>query len=142
MLKAEDFENGVDIIRDGDLDPEYFTRIVLDGPDGSFFEKYKKDTLELVEVVFRYDKDYVMRNYSLYKPTKVIDNSISPYHYKQGGIETLDYLEAKLTPEEFQGFCKANILKYLSREKLKNGLQDIKKCTIYLERLIKSREKA
>ncbi len=38
-----------------------------------------------------------------------------PAHYKVGGIETIDYIKAKLTPEEFRGYLKGNLLKYSSR---------------------------
>ena len=41
------------------------------------------------------------------------DNVNHPAHYKVGGIETIDYIEAKLTPEEFRGYLKGNALKYL-----------------------------
>ena len=42
-----------------------------------------------------------------------------PAHYTSGGIETIAYLRAKLTPEQFAGFCLGNALKYLSRAGLK-----------------------
>jgi hypothetical protein len=38
-----------------------------------------------------------------------------PPHYKAGGIETIDFIEAKLTREEFIGYLKGNALKYASR---------------------------
>ena len=38
-----------------------------------------------------------------------------PAHYKVGGIETIDFIKAKLTPEEYRGYLKGNILKYGSR---------------------------
>ncbi|MFN9911697.1 MAG: DUF3310 domain-containing protein, partial [Pirellulaceae bacterium] len=34
-----------------------------------------------------------------------------PPHYKAGGIETIDFIEAKLTREEFIGYLKGNALK-------------------------------
>ena len=33
-----------------------------------------------------------------------------PKHYNQGGVECLDAIEAALTPEEFKGYCKGNII--------------------------------
>lgn len=59
-----------------------------------------------------------------------------PDHYTTGGIEVIDYLKAKLTDEEFAGFCKGNIIKYLSREKHKGGIESLKKAQWYLNRLI------
>lgn len=38
-----------------------------------------------------------------------------PPHYTYGGIETIDYIQAKLTREEFAGYLKGNALKYGSR---------------------------
>ena len=37
------------------------------------------------------------------------DNIKHPAHYTDGGIETIDFIRAKLTPEEFAGYCKGNI---------------------------------
>jgi hypothetical protein len=61
----------------------------------------------------------------------------SPDHYTAGGIETIDYLRAKLTPEEYRGFLLGNALKYLSRAGRKgDALEDYRKGAWYLERLI------
>ena len=38
-----------------------------------------------------------------------------PPHYTSGGIETIDFLQAKLSREEFIGYLKGNVLKYGSR---------------------------
>jgi hypothetical protein len=65
-----------------------------------------------------------------------------PSHYNQGSIETIDYIEAVLTKEEYCGACKMNVLKYVSREKNKNGLEDLKKARWYLDRLITYLEKS
>lgn len=63
------------------------------------------------------------------------DNVNHPNHY-QGDIETIDYIKDKLTDEEFRGFVKGNVLKYVSREGLKNGDEDLKKSNWYLNKLI------
>ena len=64
------------------------------------------------------------------------NDSINPNHYVFGGIETIEYLKAKLTPAEHRGFLKGNVLKYVSREAEKNGLEDLKKDKWYLDKLI------
>lgn len=57
----------------------------------------------------------------------------SPSHYTDGGIETIDYLAAKLTPDEFAGFCRGNALKYLSRLGKKGDYsEDLAKALWYL----------
>lgn len=64
------------------------------------------------------------------------NDNINPNHYVFGGIETIEYLKAKLTPEEYRGFLKGNVLKYISRESEKNGLEDLKKAKWYLDKMI------
>ncbi|EPY07443.1 hypothetical protein PAALTS15_09970 [Paenibacillus alvei TS-15] len=56
-----------------------------------------------------------------------------PSRYTFGGIETIDYIRAKLTPEEFRGYCKGNVLKYVSRERWKGKDEDLQKSMKYLE---------
>ena len=64
----------------------------------------------------------------------------SPNHYTFGGIETIDYIRAKLTKEQFEGYCLGNILKYTSRAGLKNGVEDLEKAQEYMGWLIKSQK--
>ena len=63
-----------------------------------------------------------------------------PSHYTAGGIETIDYLRAKLGPLAFLGYCIGNVLKYVSRYQFKNGLEDLKKAQVYLGWAIKAME--
>jgi hypothetical protein len=55
-----------------------------------------------------------------------------PDHYNSGKIETIDYLADKLTMDQLEGFCIGNTLKYLSRYRHKNGIEDLKKASWYL----------
>ena len=59
----------------------------------------------------------------------------SPPHYRQGGIECIDAIEAALTPEEFRGYCKGNALKYIWRERHKGGVESLLKAAWYLAKL-------
>lgn len=66
----------------------------------------------------------------------------NPAHYQsESGIECIDAIRAALTPEEFRGYCKGNIFKYLWRHDRKNGAEDVRKSRWYLERLTKELEK-
>lgn len=88
--------------------------------------------------------DYVQLSFSgldLPAQSNVVDCVNHPHHYTHGSIETIDYMESCLTPEEFCGGCKMNVLKYVSREKHKNKLEDLKKAQWYLNRLIAYLEK-
>ena len=64
-----------------------------------------------------------------------MNNIDKPYHYTQGNIETIDKIEDTLTPEEFKGYLKGNIFKYLSRARYKGGAEDIAKAKWYMDRL-------
>lgn len=62
---------------------------------------------------------------------------INPEHYKTGGLEVIKILKIKMTKEEFKGFCKGLIIKYMLRADTKNGVEDYKKAQWYLKCLIK-----
>jgi hypothetical protein len=68
------------------------------------------------------------------------DNVNNPSHYGQGKIEAIEYISDFLTEEEYQGFLRGNIAKYLHRFPYKNGIEDLKKARWYLERLIEEVE--
>lgn len=63
-----------------------------------------------------------------------------PNHYT-GKIEVIDYIKDKLTPQGFTEYCGGNVLKYVSRWRKKDGVQDLKKAKVYLEWMIESAEK-
>ncbi len=49
-----------------------------------------------------------------------MDKVNSPPHYTFGGIETIKYIEAKLPREQYIGYLRGNIIKYVSRLGLKD----------------------
>jgi len=60
------------------------------------------------------------------------DNVNHPSHYKMGGIETIDFIEAKNL-----GYHLGNVVKYITRADHKgNRLEDLKKAQWYLNRAI------
>lgn len=65
-----------------------------------------------------------------------------PNHYQlMGGVEVIDIIDhilsrADLTPP--QDFCLGNVIKYILRADLKNGVEDYKKAAVYLDWLIRS----
>lgn len=65
----------------------------------------------------------------------------SPQHYTQGSMETIDMIKESLTEEEFSGYLKGNILKYVCRYKHKGmPLKDLMKSQWYLEKLVKEQK--
>ena len=63
-------------------------------------------------------------------------DNINPQHYKRYKLEMIDNIQNSMTEEEFIGYLKGNIMKYISRYQDKNGLEDLKKASWYLGRLI------
>jgi predicted transcriptional regulator of viral defense system len=62
----------------------------------------------------------------------VVDNVNHPSHYKTGGIETIDFIEAKKLD-----YHLGNVVKYITRSDLKgNKLEDLQKAQWYLNRAI------
>lgn len=60
-------------------------------------------------------------------------------HYS-GKIETIDYIQDKLTDEQFQGYLFGNIFKYLSRyNKTGQKYEDLNKGFIYFLWLLQSK---
>ena len=60
----------------------------------------------------------------------------SPPHYTSGGIETIDFIKAKLSDEGYRGYLQGNLLKYASRIG-KKGSDDAGKAAWYADRLSK-----
>jgi hypothetical protein len=64
------------------------------------------------------------------------DNVKEPSHYK-GEIECIAAIKASMSQQQFKGYLKGNIIKYLWRYDRKNGLEDLQKADVYLQWLIK-----
>ena len=63
-----------------------------------------------------------------------------PNHYHKGGFDIYEIMQMKMSPEEYRGFCKGNVLKYLLREDQKGGVNDIKKLRFNADVLIENME--
>lgn len=60
-----------------------------------------------------------------------------PRHYCFGRLECISCIESALTADEYRGFLKGQIIKYVWRERLKGGTESLKKASWYLTQLIK-----
>lgn len=70
------------------------------------------------------------------EPKVEVDMVNSPPHYKVGGIEVIDFIQAKLTTEEFRGYLQGNVLKYSSRVGYKgDASEDLAKLVWYANKL-------
>ena len=70
-----------------------------------------------------------------------MDEINKPTHYNQNGIETIDLIKESMSHNEFNGYLRGNILKYISRYTHKHKeepVKDLLKAKWYLEKLIKN----
>ena len=66
-----------------------------------------------------------------------MDNVNSPPHYKSGEVECIDAIKASMPREQFIGYLKGNVIKYVWRLSYKGKpVEDLRKARWYLERLI------
>lgn len=63
-----------------------------------------------------------------------------PSHYA-GEIEVIEYIRDKLTVVGFTEYCCGNVLKYISRWRKKDGVQDLEKAKVYLQWMIENAKK-
>jgi len=76
----------------------------------------------------------LMAHHEMIRMTKMKDN-VNPSHYKQGNIEVIDFI----LDQKFS-YMEGNVVKYLSRYKFKNGLEDLKKARWYIDKIIEEKE--
>ncbi|EAD7926508.1 DUF3310 domain-containing protein [Listeria monocytogenes] len=130
------FKDNTVVIKERDADlgfssKGYCERIYIDTP----IQKYK---VKQDEVAKWFDgatnamKAFSSNGVSMKKQNT--DNVNNPSHYTAGGIETLDYIKAKVS--DYPSYAVGNIIKYVSRYEHKNGLEDLKKAQFYLNDLI------
>lgn len=62
---------------------------------------------------------------------KALDTQIGGNHYKNLKIQPIEYIMANNL-----NYCQGNAIKYLTRYKDKNGLEDLKKAKHYIDILI------
>ena len=71
------------------------------------------------------------------KPSSdMFDDLKSQPHYMEG-IQPIKYLESRMSPAQLSGYLEGNIIKYVTRYKEKNGIEDLHKAEWYLAKLIK-----
>jgi hypothetical protein len=60
-----------------------------------------------------------------------LEKQVGGSHYKDMAIQPIEYIH-----KNGLGFCEGNIVKYITRWKTKNGIEDLKKVIHYAELLI------
>jgi len=116
---SEVSEAGISLVGSGCIwNPEYFFLISRDETINSSedFKKINKPRLE--------------------EKKSALDVQEGGGHYKSKGIQPVEYAYRNNL-----GFIESNVVKYVSRWKEKNGIQDLKKARHYLDILIEFEEK-
>lgn len=78
------------------------------------------------------EQDYI-------EPIQFEDEINKPNHYHKGGIDVIAYLERHFGNNKYtvaEGFAIANVIKYVSRYKEKNGMKDLQKAEFYIKKLM------
>lgn len=64
-------------------------------------------------------------------------NSVDcPDHHNSGIVERIDVIRASMTGEEFKGFLKGNLEKYVMRYELNDEFEELEKARYYMDMLI------
>lgn len=106
-------------------------------------DRLKEDRDYIIKEVTQTQKDITNLNRDVELPKdfgkvetgEIKVNNLHDGHYKALGIEPWDILKANMTYEEYKGFLKGNIQKYLHRNK--EGLKDYEKLVNYANKLVK-----
>lgn len=116
--------------------------VIPDYKDVKFFDNvdFNEETGYFSASFIGEDIDYKKQEYTKLSEQEFIkfmeledskpDNVNKPSHYTQGGIEPIDYILANE-----MNFLEGNVIKYVTRYKHKNGLEDLKKAEFYLKKL-------
>jgi hypothetical protein len=57
-------------------------------------------------------------------------------HYENMELQPITVMGSNFTDEQFEGYLAGNVLKYIMRYRNKNGVEDLKKASTYLNELI------
>lgn len=69
-------------------------------------------------------------------PPKARDMQVGAAHYVKHKVQPWDAMEVWMSPEQFKGFLRGNVIKYIARCDDKGGVEDMKKAQHYLTKLI------
>ena len=66
---------------------------------------------------------------------------VHPSHYNQGGIEVWDVIKAFTKDlKGAEAFYAGNVIKYILRWNHKNGIEDLEKAKVYIDKIIEGRK--
>lgn len=63
-----------------------------------------------------------------------------PSHYTAGKYEVIDVIRDACRGDQYEGYLRGNVIKYIMRYDKKNGAEDLRKARWYLDELISTIE--
>lgn len=85
---------------------------------------------------FKYSYEDSAYDSAAFEKQSASETQVGGDHYAKNKIQPIDFILANNL-----GWCEANAIKYLTRWKNKNGLEDLRKAQHYIELLIERVEK-
>lgn len=67
----------------------------------------------------------------------IADRQVGGSHYQDRAIQPIDYIIANRLD-----FCEGSVIKYVTRHRYKNGIEDLEKAKHYIEFLIEEAKRA
>ena len=66
------------------------------------------------------------------------ETQIGGNHYTSKTVQPWQAMQSWMSREEFTGFLRGNVIKYIARCNEKGGIEDLKKARHYLDKLIET----
>lgn len=64
------------------------------------------------------------------------DHQIGGQHYVSLSVQPWGAMQSWMSPEQFEGYLRGNVIKYVARYDKKGGVEDLRKAAHYLDKLI------
>lgn len=74
-------------------------------------------------------------------PIKILEADKGSKYYDISAINFINFMYNTMPRQEFIGFCKGNIIKYVHRYQSKGGARDLEKAAQYIKWLMTMEEK-
>ena len=110
-----------------DLNLYKFKNVKYSGESNNMYYSGERNTIKVNDhsycALYTDNKGYA--EITKYKP-KTLKNPTAKHYELWGDFEAVDVIKASLTPEEYKGYLKGNILKYKLRDKNQDESDKIK----------------
>tara|TARA_R100000951_G_scaffold92340_1_gene80767 strand:- start:193 stop:471 length:279 start_codon:yes stop_codon:yes gene_type:complete len=88
--------------------------------------------IDLNEMAREFDCTHMLKK----SPATADDYQVAGAHYTSKTVQPWEYMEAIMPEEQFEGYIRGNIIKYISRYPEKGGKIDVEKARHYIDKLL------